>query len=296
MTDVTIRPATGADLPAINHIFYSNEVRGDPSPPPERPVSAFRHVLETGELLVAESAADGAVVGFAGRIVRTGVAFLTDLFVAVDRQSAGLGSALLAAVFPPDVPARCTLASTDPRAHALYTRAGMRPRWPNYWVRAGSSELRTLPVEGVEAVEAAPDDPAHAAWDTAICGRSRPEEYAFWRAECDAAPLWFRRDGETVGYGFVARRSPASFWAPQAYSIGPVGARTPQDAAACVCAAVEWARTRCEALRLAVPGPHPALGPLLTAGCQIVYVETFCAADGFAVFDPERYMPSGDFL
>jgi GNAT superfamily N-acetyltransferase len=296
MLDMTIRPATSDDLAAINHIFYLNEVRGDPAPPPEQPVSAFRHVLETGELLVADAAADSAIVGFAGRIVRTGVAFLTDLFVAPDRQSAGLGSALLAAAFPPDLPARCTLASTDPRAHALYTRAGMRPCWPSYWVRARPAELRTLPVEGVEAVEAAPDDPALAAWDTAICGRMRPAEFAFWRAEYDAVPLWFRRVGETVGYGWIARRSPASFWAPQAYTIGPVGARTPRDAAAGVCAAVEWARTRCEALRLAVPGPHPALGPLLTAGGQIVYVETFCATAGFAVFDPERYLASGDFL
>lgn len=296
MADVTIRPATIADLPAINHIFYLNEVRDDPTPPPERPVSAFRHVLEAGELLVAEAAADGTVMGFAGRIVRTGVAYLTDLFVAEDRQSAGLGSTLLAAVFPPDVPARCTMASTDPRAHALYTRAGMRPRWPNYWVRARPAELGALPVGGVEVVEAAPDDPALAAWDTAIGGRARPAEYTFWRAEYDAAPLWFRREGQTIGYGWIARRSPSSFWAPQAYTIGPVGARTPQDAAACVCAAVEWARTRCEALRLAVPGPHPALGPLLAAGCQIVYVETFCATAGFAVFDPERYLTSGDFL
>jgi len=296
MPAVTIRPATAGDLPAINTIYYRNEVRDDPHPPPERPVSAFRHVLQAGELLVAESAADGGVVGFAGRIVRTGVAYLTDLFVAEHRQSEHLGSTLLAAVFPADVPARCTMASTDPRAHALYTRSAMRPRWPNYWLRAETANLRALAATGIAAVEARPDDPALVAWDTAIGGRARPAEHAFWHAECAATALWLRRDGETVGYGYVARRSPSSFWAPQAATLGPIGARTTEDAAACVLAAVEWARSRSESLRLAVPGPHAALGPLLAAGCQIVYVETFCATAGFAVFDPERYLASGDFL
>ncbi len=297
VADVSIRPAAAADLAAIDDIYYRHETRGVAHPPAPHPIAAFRHELAHGELLVAEAEAGGGrVVGFAARIVRGGVAFLTELFVDEPWQSAHVGARLLEAVFPPDVPVRCTLCSTDPRAHARYIRAGMRPRWPNYWLRAHCADLRPLPPLGVIAVEADPRDPELAAWDTAVCGRRRPQEHAYWLDEEQGQPLWLRRDGQVVGYGYVRQRSASALWLPEAFMVGPVGARTPADAAACVLAAVEWARGRTEDVRVSVPGPHAALAPLLAAGFHITYVETFCASAGFAVFDPRCYTPSGEFL
>jgi hypothetical protein len=45
-----------------------------------------------------------------------------------------------------------------------------------------------------------------------------------------------------------------------------------------------------------VPGPHPALAPLIAAGCHLVYNETFLASPGAPLPDVTRYLPSGVFL
>jgi hypothetical protein len=73
--------------------------------------------------------------------------------------------------------------------------------------------------------------------------------------------------------------------------VGPVGVLDTADAAACVLAAVGWAIERSPRAHLLVPGPHPALHPLLRAGGMIEYVETFlCSAPPCA--DATRYLPS----
>lgn len=107
-------------------------------------------------------------------------------------------------------------------------------------------------------------------------------------------PFWFRREGRTVGYGYVQRRSPNSLWYPEAITIGPIGAATPDDALAAVCAAAAWAAGRASVIRMPVPGPHPALAGLLDAGFQITYVETFVANSTAGLPDPACYVPSGE--
>ncbi|HEV2237516.1 MAG TPA: hypothetical protein VGR57_12710, partial [Ktedonobacterales bacterium] len=68
------------------------------------------------------------------------------------------------------------------------------------------------------------------------------------------------------------------------------------DAAACALAACAWAVAQgAPLLRIAVPGAHPALKPLLDAGALINYVEMYCAARD-DLFDPRRYISSGDML
>jgi hypothetical protein len=83
---------------------------------------------------------------------------------------------------------------------------------------------------------------------------------------------------------------------PDAARVGPVGARTPQHAALCAAAAVRWAVERAPVIRVDVPGPHPALAPLLEAGFRITYVETFVASSAEPLFDPARYLGSGGSL
>ena len=107
----------------------------------------------------------------------------------------------------------------------------------------------------------------------------------------DAQPLWLTRGGDRVGYAFVQRRCNELLWRPKSWIIGPVGALTSDDAASCVGAVMRYAVERAPTVRLAVPGPHPALTPLVEAGFLIVYLETFLASEGAPPFDPTLYLP-----
>lgn len=303
MASFTVRSARPGDLEAASHIWYRDEVAGDPQPPAEGPaLSGFAYELERGAMVVAEGA-DGHLCGFAGSVTWRGphgaLTYLADLFISEQAQSKGVGQALLGALPLREGP-RCVHASTDPRAAALYIRWGMRPRWPNLWLVAdaewGARGLAALPGADLELVEAAPDDPALLAWDVRSFGFERAGDLAWQVERRDAQPLWFRRAGQTVGYGYVQRRCDESLWRPEAWTVGPIGAATPDDARDCVCAATRWAVERSGVARLGVPGPHPALTPLIEAGCRIVYNETFLASDGAHVPDMTRYLPSGVFL
>src|SRR5262245_55883910 len=135
---LVVRPATAADLETLWEIRYADEIASEPNPPERGQVPPYLgHVLETGELLVADQ--DGAAVGFAGLVRRGATAFLTDLFVHPDRQSGAVGRTLLREILPRSGATLLTLSSTDPRALALYTRAGLQPRWPNMLLEVESA-------------------------------------------------------------------------------------------------------------------------------------------------------------
>ncbi|MBI3969678.1 MAG: GNAT family N-acetyltransferase [Chloroflexi bacterium] len=291
LSALTLRRATAVDLPAIYVVFYENEVRGEPNPPPPGNVPLFlKHELATGEMWVAERG--GRVVGFAALLARGAIAYLAELFVHPDQQSTGVGRALLNRILPKDGRVCCTLSSRDPRAVALYTRAGMRPQWTNLWLRADTSEMRRLDHGDLLVVQAEPGDPELARWDATASGRYRPADHAYWTGQ-GGIPLWFERGGRRTGYGYVRPRS-GSLWSPDTTTVGPAGAVSPGDARDCVCAAAEFARTRAVMVRLAIPGPHPALIALLDAGLRIVDVETFHSSAPAPFIDPERYTGSGD--
>lgn len=299
----TVRPARLPDLPAIHDIWYRDEVADDPQPPAKGPVLAgFAYEAEHGTMRVAENT-EGALIGFGASVrwdgPRGALTYLVDLFIDEHLQSHGVGQALLGAL-PIRDGACCVHASRDPRAAALYIRWGMRPLWPNFWLVAdpdwGARGLSTLPGADIDIVEAAPDDPELATWDVRSFGYARPHDLAWLVEQRAAQPLWFRRGARTVGYGYVQRKCDESLWRPEAATVGPIGAATPDDARDCVCAATRWAVGRAGVARLGIPGPHPALTPLIEAGCRIVYNETFLASEGAQLFDPTRYLPGGVFL
>src|SRR5579862_3682543 len=304
-----IRPANASDLPVVYDLWYQLEVEGDPDPPAPGPMaSGLVYELEAGALLVAEEA--GRIIGFAGTVTweastsahepAQAHTYLGDLFIRRDAQSSGVGWALLEHILPRDGRTLSVMASTDPRALALYVRAGMTPRWPNIWLRTDSARLAphlaTLPGGDLEIIPAQTEDPGLARWDSDLFEYARPRDLAYLVDKRDALPVWFKRAGETIGYGFIQRRSDESLWSPGAYTIGPVGAGSENAARECVCAAVRWVCAQGHAARLAVPAPHPALAPLIEARCLISYVETFLTSHSEPFSDVRRYLPSGVFL
>ncbi|QBD75416.1 GNAT family N-acetyltransferase [Ktedonosporobacter rubrisoli] len=288
----SIRRARESDLPQIHDIFYQNEMEGVTNPPPiGQALAETRHVFQSGAMYVAEQ--DGQVIGYAGSITRGSISFLTDLFVRPAVQSAGLGKALLQAAQPRGELTRCTLSSTDPRAQALYIRSGMQPQFPHFNLRWQAQPRPAAPGGELEIVGADPSEIVR--MDVRICGRERPQEHRFWQEEQEAVPLYLRRQGHVIGYGYV-RLKAHSLWFPQLCKVGPVGVYAVEDAAEATLALVDWACQRASVVRIDVPGPHPALAPLLDSGFQITYVETFVSAAKQAFFDARCYIPSSSDL
>ncbi len=288
------RPAHETDLRAVYEVFYQNEVLDSPHPPSPGDVPSYlRHVLQTGTMYVAEQ--DEKVLAFAGAITRGNIIFLTDLFVWPAHQSGQLGKTLLHSVLPQDDRVHCTMSSSDPRALALYIRAGMRPQWPHFALRLEKPTHEMPLTPGMEIIEADPGDPALVHWDAQVSGRLRPVDHLYWVREQRAVPLWFRRQGQNVGYGYI-RLGAGTLWDPQACTLGPIGASTPEDATACVLAAVNWALQQAEVLHIDVPGPHPCLATLLERGFRITYVDTFVSTAGTPFFDARCYSASGGDL
>ena len=287
-SDIELRPARESDIAQFDRLWAEAE-REEPSPTDDSQ-SLYAHELATGTVWVA--ALGDRIVGMAAALTRSDMAVLAELAVAADVQDRGLGRRLLAAVMPDDVPERFTLSSRDRRAIGLYARGGMTPRWPVYELRAEQFDLRSLDG-GVDVAVAAVDDPAFIAWDARVGKRHRPRDLAFVADELAAQPLWFRRGGVTVGYGLVAQRMADEPKQSGMYGLGPLGVADPDDAGACVAAALAWARPRARAVRFDVPAPHPALPQLLQAGFRIVEDDhVFCSSSAATAADLASYLPT----
>lgn len=267
------RPANETELPAVFEVFYQNELLDNPLLPLPIDIPRYlRHVLQTGTLYVAEE--DGKILAFAGAITRGNISFLTDLFVLPSSQSGKLGKTLLQTVLPQDDLVHCTLSSSDPRALALYIRVGMRPWWPHFALQFDRPTQVWSLAPDMEIIEADASDQALLRWDVQASGRPRPQDLQFWVREERAVPLWFRRKGRFVGYGYVRFGAEAQSNS-QACTLGPMGAETPEDATACVLAAVQWAVQRAVEIHIDVSGPHPCLKTLLERGFHIHSFDTF---------------------
>lgn len=289
-----VRPALPEDLPAVHRIHYELAVEGAGDAPPQGPLPhLYGHELDTGRLLVAEL--DGRVEGFGATVERGDVVWLAELFVRRAHQGAGLGAALLAALAPGGGRAFATSSSDDPAALALYARAGLRPLWPVLALLGERARLRPLAPADLALEPADPDDPALVAIDARLGGRARPRDQRYWREAVAAVPLWVVRGGARVGAAWVQLAADEHVWRPDAASVGPVLAADPDTAGDAVRATVTWALARREAVRVFLPGPHPALAALLGAGLRVRFVDSFCAS-GPSFCDPTRYLPSGGTL
>jgi GNAT superfamily N-acetyltransferase len=289
-----IRPAQESDLPDAYDAFYQTEILGEPDPPPPGSSSELWHVFRTGKVYVAEI--DGNIAGYAGAIARGIHDYLTDLFVQPGLQSSGLGKMLLDHVLPPVAGrVRSTISSNDHRAHGLYIRLGLRPLWPHYNLANRSARRESWPEQDVVMVETSLNDPELVTWDARLSGRERRADLEYWVREQRAVAFWFERRGRRVGYGLI-RLSAATLWHPDSCEIGPLGVEHREDAVACVLAAVRWASDNAPRVMVNLPGPHPALAPVLDTGFRITYVETFHTTADAPFFDEHRYIASASTL
>jgi len=289
-----IREATASDLPSIYRIFLEGEIEQGATVPPISKIPMFlRHELQSGHMVICKE--DDEVTGFATTITRGEMMYLAELFVRSDRQSGGAGKLLLRHVLK-GADGICTLSSADPKAMALYIRAGMRPLWPNLWLRRDVATETAPSLDNLDVIahEAFANDPELIGWDHGSSKRRREADHAYW-IETGAVPFWFTRDHERIGYGYLQTRNESSLWLQDAITIGPLGAKTPEDAAACLLCAAEMATRRANVVRVAVPGPHQGLRPLLEAGFRITSVETYMESKPYGL-DPRLYIGSGDLF
>ncbi len=291
-----------ADLPACQSIWEASTGSLDTSIVGDRPLPnpLYAHELATGCLLMAEHRGSGEVLGFGATLRRGGRWFLADLFVAEGRQSQGVGHLLLDALLDGAPADRYTSASGDLRAQALYARAGLAPRWPIYDLRVSFPVgARRLPVPWLRPEPAGSSDTELGRWDEELTGMDRRVDLAWLCGTDGAEPLWLLDEmGARQGYALVQPENPYLVdptWRPAATVVG-LGVRRPELAVDGVLAAVGWAAARGRpAVRLLVPGPHPALAFLLDHGFEVHDVDIYCASSD-TLFDPLLRLPSPTVL
>ena len=160
----------------------------------------------------------GEMVGFARSLLRDGVQQLTEFFVLPDKQSGGVGKELLARAFPPiGARHRSIIATIDPRAQALYLKAGVYPRFPIYYFgRQPEAVNYPSDLEFVTLEKTAEDFAILGELDREILDHRRDEDHRWLMG--DRQGYLYYRGGSPVGYGSTgasngpfALRDPADF-------------------------------------------------------------------------------------
>jgi GNAT superfamily N-acetyltransferase len=276
--EVVIRPATEADVAAMEAVMIANE----DAPPGEPPYAAgpqqpyLGHLVRRGRVAVAVAGSE--VVGF-GAAAHTGRStHLADLFVLPSRHGQGVGKRLLDEVLGGAWP-RTTFASSDPRALPLYVRAGMIPLWTNIYV-SGDPALLPPPAAGYR-VDAVPFEEV-VRLEREWIGAEREPEVPYWRGLADVRPIVVRAFGRVVATGMSRRRIiGVGRW------INHLVAAPGEDPGPALYAGVREGLQGTEIGGACVPGPSPLLRPLLEAGFRIRDRDTFLASDQ-SLLDPAR--------
>lgn len=224
-----VRPGTAADSRRAYDVFLpsardlaarqNSPWEVEPEAQWQRMRYLFDHLAEhAAEWWIAEDVASGEVIGYARSVERGGLFELSEFFVLPGRQSAGVGSTLLANAFPADRgDVRVIIATTDVRAQARYYRAGTVARFPI--VGLLGRPRPTDPDPTIEALALAIDgdgldDVRRIEAETLEFDRG---DELTWLLEHREGYL-YRRGGKPIGFGFVGRTG-----------SGPVAALEPPD-------------------------------------------------------------------
>jgi GNAT superfamily N-acetyltransferase len=242
-----VRDATDEDLPGIAEVSVAS---GTDSGTESEYV---RHLMRDGTVAVA--IADGRPIGFAAALPVGDVTMLADLFVRPDAQSAGAGRRLLDHVLAGSTD-RMTYASHDPRAIALYTRAGMSARWALLYL-SGPALLPCGPTSPITVEEAA-------AREHAWTGVDRTSSYRYWTAGGGMALAVGAPDEPQA----VAAAGRGAVWH---LAVAPGGDPT---------AAVRAALGASGADQVFLPSVHPALPGLLADAWRITDFDLYMTSVG----------------
>ena len=203
------RRAFDVFLPAIRDLAdrLNQPWEVDPDAHWARTRDLYEHLAATAaEWWMADDLETGEPIGYARSIQRGGLFELTEFFVRPNRQAAGVGAALLERAFPEgrgDV--RAIIATTDVRAQARYYRAGTVARFPIVALVGGPGTESAMPsdVDVVRLTGDVAELDAVRRIDAAVLEFDRGDELD-WLVDRREGYLYLR-NGEPVGFGFVAR-------------------------------------------------------------------------------------------
>jgi GNAT superfamily N-acetyltransferase len=281
MNRVAVRRAAIGDVTAIAAVAVAAGQTGEWS---GADPAYVRHLLGQGQVVVAESA--GTVTGFgASRPVPTAAGeatMLCDLFVDPRFHGRGAGQAMLGSLWTAGT-ARLTFSSLHAHALPLYTRAGLDAWWPLLYL---SGEVAALAVPAGWAVTVTGPGEV-AGWERLWTGRGRAADHQAWAARPGGRPAVAAYAGQPMAAGTVAG-------AGEEYGIVHL-ATAPQASAAQAAEAVLAVLASLDPpdgrARVCLPGPHPAVRPLLAARWRNDYTDLFMATQP-GLLDPRRAVPS----
>jgi GNAT superfamily N-acetyltransferase len=277
-----IRPAILDDLPEIRSILTEHGNDG-PHPTVDIVGPYLRHLVLTARALVAVD--EDGLVAFGATVATGRGRHLTDLFVRGNRLGQGIGGPLLDAVFADDWP-RTTFASDDPRAMPLYIRAGMAPLWLSLYLGGTATNLPEADL-GLTAEPADADRLADLEREWTETDRST--DHAFWATQADPDSFVIVDGGEVVAVGHARARQKGP-----ARALDRLVIRPGRDPLGPIWAALRRA-ARGGPVMVCIPGPNPAVRPLLEAGFRIEDHDTFMAS-GPDLLDPVRLLPNPGML
>jgi GNAT superfamily N-acetyltransferase len=253
---VELRPTTAEDLPALHAVFLDSIgglYRAHSFQPPTPSLEIFAnqqlHIIETGgRSVVAER--DGAVIGFGSSWERGVDWFLASLFVRQEAQAAGVGTALLDAVWSDTAERQRTITDAiQPVSNALYGRRGLIPATPVLAFSGAGVGGARPPLEPLEPEDSADSDRPLAAIDAAAYGFDRLADHVYWGSVARLT-VW-KRGSEAVAYSYAwpggavgpvagidAEAAAAALAGELAQGGGPVSVRIPGSSRALVATAL----------------------------------------------------------
>ncbi len=289
---IQIRPATGADVPAMYRLAADHDVHLEGPDGMGQPY--IDRLLEDGTVLVSERRA--AVVGFAAavrirpaaRSVVPGRSHVSDLFVDPAAHGSGVGGPLLRALLEAHADARWSVSSSgDPRAQALYARGGMTPAWPLYYLqRPAEASGRALPASPGAVVRQVSSARLIEAF-AALSGLDRTLDIRTWSLRRGGTPITVDLHGVLALAGSVRDGATTRVrWLDSAV----VASDADPVAALAAALASNFVARPGGSVGLCLGGPHPALKPILDAGFRIVERDTWCETP-IGLVDPARVVP-----
>jgi hypothetical protein len=169
----------------------------------------------------------------------------------------------------------------------------MVPRWPLLYLLGGPAAAFDQLGSSAGGVTVEPAEPRSLAeLDEAWTGVWRPDDHEYAAPFDRAAVLVVRRGDEPVAFGYAGHAPTAP---RERLFIAPLMARSVEDAPVAVGAILgAMARAGVVAIEIPIPGPHPALAPLIRAGFRIADRDQYVASED-GLIDALRRVPDPSF-